>query len=358
MSDAKSQSGKPSARLLRWYDRCARDLPWRTGPAARKKGVRPDPYAGWLSEIMLQQTTVATVTPRFAEFLARWPTVDQLAATPLDEVLGQWAGLGYYARARNLHKCAVSVVTEFDGVFPQTEKELLNLPGVGAYTAAAIAAIAFDGRAIVVDGNIERVVSRYCAVETPLPASKPEIRRKAEALWPSKRSGDFAQALMDLGATICMPRNPRCADCPLQSDCAAFRRGIVSDLPRKAKKKAKPTRYGSAYVFTNQYGEVLFERRPENGLLGGMLGLPGTDWSEEKTEGRPPADRTWRRAGVITHTFTHFHLQLAVHCAESDHRPKSGERWIAPNEAKLPTVMKKALELALEHQGDQQCLFD
>ena len=312
----------------------------------------------WLSEIMLQQTTVATVTPRYAAFLERWPSVAHMAAAPLDDVLGQWAGLGYYARARNLHKCAVAIVDQFDGAFPQTEEQLLALPGVGAYTAAAIAAIAYDQRAIVIDGNIERVVSRFFAIEAPLPASKPEIRSKAEILWPQKRSGDFAQGLMDLGATICTPRNPDCEACPLQGDCLAFEKGLTADLPHKAKKKAKPTRYGAAFVLFNKEGDVLFERRPEKGLLGGMLGLPGTEWMDVKPVAKAPKEESWRLVGAARHTFTHFNLLLDVHCAESARLPKEGERWIAPDEVKLPTVMKKALNVALKDRRDGAGLFD
>ncbi|MFZ5616057.1 MAG: A/G-specific adenine glycosylase, partial [Pseudomonadota bacterium] len=262
--------------LLKWYDANARELPWRVGPEARKAGERPVPYRVWLSEIMLQQTTVATVRPRFNEFLARWPTVEAMAAASLDDVLGQWAGLGYYARARNLHKCAVEVARA--GGFPKTEEELRALPGVGQYTAAAIAAIAFDAPAIVMDGNIERVAARLFAIKTPLPKAKAELKEAIGAVWPEKRSGDFAQALMDLGAGVCSPRNPKCLLCPLSAHCEARAKGIAESLPRKAKRPEKPLRRGIAYALVNSKGEILFERRPEKGLLGGMLGLPGTEW--------------------------------------------------------------------------------
>ncbi len=333
-------------RLLRWYDANARVLPWRVGPGERRAGVRPDPYAVWLSEIMLQQTTVATVVPRFEDFMTRWPSVGALAAAPLDEVLGAWAGLGYYARARNLHRCARAVAGAHSGIFPDTEEALRALPGVGGYTAAAIAAIAFDRPAVVVDGNVERVVSRLFAIEAPLPASKPEVRERAGEIWPVDRPGDFAQGLMDLGAGVCRPRKPACAACPLSAGCAGRALGLAADLPRKAAKRPKPTRRGAAFILVNADGEVLFERREENGLLGGMLGVPGTAWSEEPPEApenSAPERRRWRRVGEARHTFTHFHLRLDVFRAETRRAPREGERWLRPRDARLPTVMKKAL---------------
>lgn len=337
--------------LLRWYDKNARALPWRIGPKARKAGARPDPYAVWLSEIMLQQTTVATVAPRYAEFLKCWPTVKAMAAAPLDEITGQWAGLGYYARARNLHKCAQAVAADHDGVFPDTEEALRALPGIGAYTAAAIAAIAFDRCAVVVDGNIERVAARLFAIETPMPQAKPEMRQAAAAVWPTKRSGDFAQGLMDLGAMVCKPKAPLCDVCPLTGYCLAYERGEAAAYPKRAAKKPKPSRCGAAFALINGKGEMLFERRPEKGLLGGMLGLPGTAWAE----GAPgdslasaPVRAKWRKAGEAVHTFTHFHLTLDVFTAPAPKgfRPQSGQLWLAPEEAKLPTVMKKAVAAA------------
>jgi len=335
-----------SRSLLKWYDANARRLPWRVGPAARKNGARADPYRVWLSEIMLQQTTVATVAPRFEGFLRRWPTIEAMAAAPLDDILGEWAGLGYYARARNLHKCAVAVATL--GEFPHTEEELRALPGVGAYTAAAIAAIAFDAPAIVVDGNIERVAARLFAIETPLPKAKAELKSAIGAVWPKKRSGDFAQGLMDLGAGVCTPRNPRCALCPLERHCAGRAAGFAEKLPRKAKKMQKPTRRGVAYALFNSRGEILFERRPEKGLLGGMLGLPGGAWAGGEPVPAPPANAKWKLAGLARHTFTHFHLELEVMTATApkSHRLKDGQQWLAPDIARLPTVMKKAVEKA------------
>ncbi|MEZ5929609.1 MAG: A/G-specific adenine glycosylase [Parvularculaceae bacterium] len=252
MVGREKREGTPASALLAWYDANARVLPWRIGPAARKKGAAPDPYAVWLSEVMLQQTTVATVTPRFQEFLDRWPNVDAMAKAPLDDVLGAWAGLGYYARARNLHKCAVEVAKL--GGFPDAEEALRTLPGIGDYTAAAIAAIAFDAPAVVVDGNIERVTARLFAIETPIPAAKPEIKARIGELWPQKRSGDFAQALMDLGANVCTPRSPDCDACPLSKWCAAFARGDQESFPKRAVKAAKPTRFGEAYALFQRKG--------------------------------------------------------------------------------------------------------
>ena len=349
----KNSTGAAARALLRWYDKHARDLPWRVGPRARKSGMRPDPYAVWLSEIMLQQTTVATVAPRYAEFLKRWPTVEDMAAAPLDDILGQWAGLGYYARARNLHKCAVEVRAR-DG-FPDTEEALKELPGIGDYTAAAIAAIAFDRRAVVIDGNVERVVARLFAIETPLPAAKAEIKTRANEIWPAKRSGDFAQALMDLGAEICRPKNPSCLLCPISSVCKAYTLSAQEEFPKKAPKKPKPGRVGAVFALTNERGEMLFERRPDKGLLGGMLGLPGTEWASELPDDvftSAPAKPKWKCVGEITHTFTHFHLTLNVYAgaAPNGFRRNVNQQWIAPADAKLPTVMKKAVDLAIEKQ--------
>ncbi len=348
-----------SRGMLRWYDFHARDLPWRIGPKARKQGKRPDPYHVWLSEIMLQQTTVATVAPRYAEFLERWPTVSAIAAAPVDDILGQWAGLGYYARARNLHKCAVVVCRDHSGIFPDTEDALQMLPGIGEYTAAAIAAIAFDRHAVVVDGNIERVVSRLFAIDTPLPTAKTEMRSRAADIWPAKRSGDFAQGLMDLGSAICRPRSPRCSDCPISSACEAFAKDAQEEFPKKAKKKAKRKRHGAVFALFNSKGEILFERRPDNGLLGGMQGLPGTQWAEKLSGdlfADAPLEISWDEVGEITHVFTHFHLTLVVYIAQvpKGFRRQPGRQWIAPAKVSLPTVMKKAVELAVNKIGSSE----
>ena len=348
--------------MLRWYDGNARVLPWRVGPKTGKKArrsvARPDPFHVWLSEIMLQQTTVATVTPRYAEFLIRWPTVQSMAAAPLDDILGQWAGLGYYARARNLHNCAVAISRDHGGNFPDTEEALRELPGIGDYTAAAIAAIAFDRLAIVVDGNIERVVSRLFAIELPLPAAKTEIKTRAREIWPKSRNGDFAQSLMDLGAGICKPKTPLCELCPVLINCAAYAVGRTDDFPKKAPKKARSKRVGAVFALKNSRGDILFERRPEKGLLGGMQGLPGTPWAESldsEAISDAPTRARWRQKGKVTHIFTHFHLTLDVFVA---HAPKGFRRaadqlWIAPKNARLPSVMKKAVELAQREQGNK-----
>ena len=278
------------AALLDWYDRHAREMPWRIGPAARRAGIRPDPYRVWLSEVMLQQTTVAAVRAKFERFTALWPRVEDLAAAPEEQVMAEWAGLGYYARARNLHKCARAVAEDLGGRFPDTREGLLKLPGIGPYTAAAIASIAFDRPETVVDGNVERVISRLFAVQTPLPGSKPALTELAAGLTPESRPGDHAQAMMDLGATICTPAKPACGICPLVSPCAARAAGIAAELPRKAPKKTKPIRFGIAYVARRADGAVLLERRPPRGLLGGMLGWPGSRMGRDRPRiGRTPS---------------------------------------------------------------------
>lgn len=337
--------------LLAWYDIHARNLPWRVGPAARAQGVQPDPYRVWLSEIMLQQTTVAAVRDYFHRFTARWPTVADLAAAEDGDVMGEWAGLGYYARARNLLKCARVVVSEHDGRFPDDPDALLALPGVGPYTAAAIAAIAFDKPETVMDGNVERVMARLFDIHEPLPAAKPVLKAQAAALTPATRPGDHAQAVMDLGATICTPRNPACGICPLRAPCAARAAGTQADLPRKTPKKPKPTRRGIAYLGRRADGAWLLERRPEKGLLGGMLGWPGSDWAESPPEASPPCPGNWRTVpGEVRHTFTHFHLVLELRRADlpEDCTTMRGQ-FLAPGgfrPSDLPTAMRKAFDLA------------
>ncbi|TWB15038.1 A/G-specific DNA-adenine glycosylase [Nitrospirillum amazonense] len=340
------------ADLLAWYDAHRRVLPWRTAP-----GGKADPYHVWLSEIMLQQTTVATVGPYFQRFLARWPTVADLAAVDLDEVLKEWAGLGYYARARNLHACAKAVVERHGGRFPADEAALLDLPGIGAYTAAAIAAIAFDRPATAMDGNVERVMSRIYAVTDPLPGSKPKLKALAAALVPEKRPGDYTQALFDLGATLCSPRSPRCVLCPWMAACRGRRDGLAELLPLKAEKAAKPTRRGVAFWLTNAQGLVLLRRRPESGLLGGMMEVPSSAWEPgadlayTRALGWAPAVADWQRLpGIVRHTFTHFHLELTVvrgHL-DDDGAAVAGV-WCAPadfHDQALPTVMRKVVAWA------------
>lgn len=335
------------ARLLEWYDTHARELPWRVPP---RSGLVADPYRIWLSEIMLQQTTVVTVKAYFERFTTRWPTVADLAAAEDAEVMGEWAGLGYYARARNLLKCARVVVADHGGTFPQTEEALLTLPGVGPYTAAAVASIAFQKPAAVMDGNIERVMARLFAVQEALPACKPVLKSHAVRLTPNKRPGDHAQALMDLGATICTPKSPACGICPLMHACAARKTGIAADLPRKAPKKPKPTRLGYVYVVQRLDGAILLETRADKGLLGGMLAFPTSDWSDTPMEA-PPIAADWHDPGVeVRHTFTHFHLRLALRTAlaPTDTSPQRGE--FVPRAlfkpSSLPTLMRKAYDLS------------
>jgi A/G-specific adenine glycosylase len=306
--------------------------------------VRADPYHVWLSEVMLQQTTVAAVRDYFRRFLARWPTVHDLAAAADAEVMGEWAGLGYYARARNLLACARAVARDHGGRFPDTAEGLRALPGVGPYTAAAVAAIAFDGASVVVDGNVERVCSRLFAVETPLPAAKPELVRLAGLLTPQTRPGDHAQAMMDLGATICTPRKPACGICPLLGLCAGQVAGLAADLPRKLAKAPKPTRAGVVWIVRRPDGAVLVEQRPDRGLLGGMLGFPGDAW--DGAGGEAPLNVPWHDAGEVRHTFTHFHLVLRVMTATATGNPERGAFMTDFRPDDLPTLMQKAWQAA------------
>jgi len=356
LREPRSDSGDTIATLLGWYDRHARDLPWRVPPEQARAGIRPDPYRVWLSEVMLQQTTVAAVRSYFAAFTDRWPRVEHLAAADDGEVMAAWAGLGYYARARNLLKCARLVARDLGGTFPDTRAALLELPGIGPYTAAAIAAIAFDRAETVVDGNVERVVARLFAVPTPLPRAKPELQALAATLTPARRAGDFAQAMMDLGATVCTPRNPACGICPWQSACAARSRGIAAELPRRVPRAAKPVRSGRIYVGRRMDGAWLLERRPDNGLLGGTLGWPGSDWREGTPPESPPAAADWQTLpGEVRHTFTHFHLRLTVHAARLrlDATPERGDFVVdrAFRVRDLPTVMRKVHALARDWPG-------
>ena len=352
----KAASAPDPAYLLAWYDRHRRLLHWRA-----RKGETPDPYRVWLSEIMLQQTTVKTVAPYYARFVARWPTVAALAAASLDDVLRAWAGLGYYARARNLHACARAVVERHGGTFPPSLEALRALPGIGDYTAAAVAAIAFDAPAVPVDGNVERVVARLFAVEEKLPAAKATVKRLAASLLPARRAGDFAQSLMDLGATICSPKRPSCALCPWNESCVAFERGDQETFPRKARKREGKLRHGAAYVALRADGRVLLRTRPSSGLLGAMAEVPGSAWAHDfdiaHALGSAPRLRTkpiWLRLpGVVRHVFTHFPLELTVFIApvpRATPAPK-GARWVKlvdlPGEA-LPNVMRKVLAHALD----------
>jgi A/G-specific adenine glycosylase len=339
-----------SAILLSWYDANARDMPWRVAPMDRKAGVLPDQYHVWLSEVMLQQTTVAVVKEYFIKFTTRWPTVADLAAAEDADVMAAWAGLGYYARARNLLKCARVVADELGGAFPQNEVGLLKLPGIGPYTSAAVSSIAFDVQATVLDGNVERVMSRIFAVMEPLPASKEYLRELASVLTPAKRAGDYAQAVMDLGATVCTPRSPKCGICPWADGCAARAAGIAADLPRKTPKKKVPTRVGVVYVARRGDGAVLLERRPDKGLLGGMLGWPGSDWAIEQIFHSPPIDADWVTLNTaVRHTFTHFHLELTVLLAtDVTELAKVGRFYGGTdfNATDLPTVMRKVWDIA------------
>ncbi|OQM74726.1 A/G-specific adenine glycosylase [Manganibacter manganicus] len=342
-----------AGRLLSWYDVNHRDLPWRVPPHELARGVQPDPYRVWLSEIMLQQTTVEAVKAYFRIFIERWPTVEALAAAPSDDVMKAWAGLGYYSRARNLKACA-QIVARAGGQFPDTEPELRALPGIGPYTAAAIAAIAFNRPAVVVDGNIERVTTRLYSLATPLPQAKPEIREIVERLVPGERPGDFAQAMMDLGATICTPKRPRCMLCPLREDCSALANGDPALYPVRKPKPERPMRRGAAFVAVRDDGAILLRKRTESGLLGGMSEVPTTGWTARK-DGETgtvaaPFAADWQHMGRISHVFTHFGLELEVYRAGSGDEAPHGHFWSAPDDIAgeaLPTVMKKAIEAAI-----------
>jgi len=341
----------PAERLLAWYDAHGRSLPWRA-----PRGERPDPYRVWLSEVMLQQTTVRAVMARFERFLTRWPTVEALAAAEREAVLDEWAGLGYYARARNLYKCAQIVASEHGGQFPRDIEALQRLPGIGPYTAAAIAAIAFDAPVAAVDGNVERVIARYKAIETPLPEAKPDIHDATQALLPESRAGDFAQALMDLGAGVCTPARPNCLLCPWRSDCAAHGAGLEERYPQKAAKRAKPTRRALAF-WVSDGEQVLLRRRAERGLLGGMLEVPSSPWAPREefdldaAFAHAPVAADWRLlTGEVRHSFTHFHLELRLAAAQGAAPPAetADQLWLPLDELeRLPTLMRKAARFAL-----------
>jgi len=351
---SKQSAGRNRAqRLLAWYDIHRRVLPWRARP-----GEVADPYRIWLSEIMLQQTTVQTVDAYYRKFIARWPRVGALAKAPLDEVLGAWAGLGYYARARNLHKAARIVAGEMGGTFPTTVEDLRKLPGIGAYTAGAIAAIAFGEPEAAMDANAERVIARLFAVREPLPGAKAKLLALGKSLVPQKRAGDFAQALMDLGSGICTVKRPACGDCPWTDECRGRALGIAEDLPVKAPKPVRPLRRGAAFVARDAKGAVLLVKRPEKGLLGGMLQPPLGPWSEKFPTAKDalaqaPFRAVWKkRPSIVRHTFTHFELEIEVYAAEVVKRPKAAGAWLSDlSDAALPTVMRKIVEHALDGDG-------
>lgn len=355
---AQRKAAPDAAVLLVWYDVSARVLPWRA-----RGGATPDPYRVWLSEIMLQQTRVETVLPYYAKFLTRWPNVTALANAKQEEVLTAWAGLGYYARARNLHACAKAVVAEFSGCFPEQEAELRRLPGIGAYTSAAISAIAFGRKATPVDGNIERVMSRLFAVEEKIPAAKKTLARLAAEMTPAHRAGDFAQALMDLGATICTPRRPACAICPLTESCTARARGDQETFPRKVAKTEGKLRKGAAFVLLREDNHILLRTRAEKGLLASMTEVPGSEWSAEHKESIKPApidSVKWQKTlGIVRHIFTHFPLELTVYFAAAPNKMRApkGMRFVpldALDSEALPSVMRKVIAHALEFNSEQK----
>jgi A/G-specific adenine glycosylase len=337
------------AELLSWYDRHRRVLPWRAAA-----GQTPDPYHVWLSEIMLQQTTVPAVIPYFGKFLTKWPQVQDLAAAPAEDVMQAWAGLGYYARARNLHKCAKFVTEELGGTFPDNQEHLKELPGVGDYTSAAIAAIAFNKPANVVDGNVERVMARVFAVTDPVPDSKPQLKKLAAVMAEGEaaRSGDYAQALMDLGATVCTPSSPKCMICPVRDHCDGYKEGIAAELPRRKAKGAKPQKHGYVYWVSDPEGRILFERRAEKGMLGGTIGLPTSPWVDKAMEKTHlPFILLGKESGVrVLHSFTHFDLDLqGVSLELPENQPVSGGDyfWVPAQEAAklgIPTLFKKAVK--------------
>jgi A/G-specific adenine glycosylase len=343
MPPSRNPKQSPAARLLAWYDRHARVLPWRA-----RKGEYADPYRVWLSEIMLQQTTVQAVAGYYRKFLSQWPDVEALSKAPLDDVLTAWAGLGYYARARNLHKAAQVVANDLEGRFPRTMDGLRALPGVGAYTAGAIAAIAYDLPEAAMDANAERVIARLLAVADPLPKAKEKIRMLGQSLVPQKRAGDFAQALMDLGSAICTPKRPVCMSCPLFDDCEARKRGIQELLPAKAAKATRPLKRGAAFVARDTRGAILLMRRPEKGLLGGMMQPPLGPWTEDfpsvaEAMKQAPFKADWKkRLGTVRHGFTHFELEIEVYEASVRRRPRFEGRWVEDlSNTALPTVMRK-----------------
>lgn len=338
-----------AAAVLAWYDVHARHLPWRVSPADRTRGIRPDPYRIWLSEVMLQQTTVAAVRKYFERFTSLWPTIADLAAAPLEAVLVEWAGLGYYARARNLHACAIAVMRDHGGSFPTTSEGLQTLPGIGAYTSAAIAAICFDEQVAVLDGNLDRVLARYYALPVPVREAKEDLRAALQLSVPA-RAGDFAQAMMDLGATICAPRNALCMLCPIQPGCVASKSGDPTIYPVKPIKAHRPIRKGHAFVMTDGDGDVYLQTRPDKGLLAKMTEVPTSDWTADLAAPAYPAAAQWRHRGQVVHIFTHFRLELEVWSAPIANTESLGAGWWAEPRAlkgeALPTLFRKVLAVA------------
>lgn len=341
-------------RLLDWYDIHAREMPWRVPPHDHAQGVRANPYHVWLSEVMLQQTQVATVTDYFIKFITKWPTIFDLAASDQEDVLKAWAGLGYYSRARNLKKCADVVVAEYEGKFPQSFDELKKLPGIGDYTASSIASIAFDQAVAVIDGNVERVMSRHQRIEAYFPEAKADTKLRLAEVLDTEKPGEFAQATMDLGATICTPKRPACSLCPINEDCLAFKHGDAELFPHKKPKAVKPTRYGAAFVLKNPSGDIFLCKRPDQGLLASMTQVPTTDWNSRQDgsidTSEAPIQANWQKQGIAKHTFTHFHLELNVWSAEVfDHNSKNG--WFCAQhellDEALPTIMRKVIEIGI-----------
>lgn len=345
-------------RLLGWYEINARQMPWRIPPHDHAMGVRADPYHVWLSEVMLQQTQVITVREYFLKFVRKWPTVHDLAASDLEDVLKAWAGLGYYSRARNLKKCADTIVAQYDGRFPQTYSELKSLPGIGDYTASAIASIAFDQPVAVLDGNVERVMARHRRIKTYFPDAKPETKAMLSQLLDRKRPGEFAQAMMDLGATLCTPKRPTCALCPINEDCLGFRQGDGELYPFKKPKPQKQTRKGAAFVIRNASGDVFLCKREDKGLLAGMSEVPTNAWNSNQDAttdtSEAPMKSHWQKAGIAKHTFTHFHLELSVWTTEiANHDEPGMEGWWCPTDKlkgeALPKIMRKVIETGILH---------
>jgi len=341
-------------RLLDWYAKHAREMPWRTMPVDHANGRRSNPYHVWLSEIMLQQTQVVTVRDYFLKFINAWPTVKDLASAGLEDILKAWAGLGYYSRARNLKKCADLIVSEHGGEFPKTYEELIKLPGIGDYTASAISSIVYDQAVPVIDGNVERVMARHRRIENTFPEAKPETQLMLETLLDKQKPGEFAQAMMDLGATICTPKNPACSLCPINKDCLGYKNGDAYTFPRKKAKAKKPKRVGAAFVIENGAGEIFLCKRPDTGLLASMTQVPTTDW-DSRNDGATgieaqPFPSNWENAGTARHVFTHFELELEVWKTTSDNVANMYGWWCKLGnleEEALPTVMRKVLERGL-----------